>query len=151
MRKSIIFGMGIGILALAACNQVEPTGPGAEAAGKNRNELAVAAQTGTWNAAGCWCITQGSYQGTLSLGQSGTTVSGSMDWTSHADASVSGKAWTNWGTDSLNVVFDYYPGLAGRYIARKIAGNPDQLSGFTFDINNPQSNSTWTATRGACP
>lgn len=140
---------GIPVFALMACMGQDPSGPGPHEPGV-RNELAVAASTSDWNIGGAWCVTQGSYHGTLYLGQAGTQLDGTMDWSNHADAGVTGQITSTNDVDTAQMYFAYNPNLVGDYRAARNDATANSLWGYTYDIVNGGPVAEWSATLGAC-
>lgn len=93
---------------------------------------------------GCWALVQGSYNGVLSISQSGTSVSGNMDWYNHADASVTGSVAPS---DVVTMSFTYSSSLVGVYQGWFV--DASTLNGYTWNPQLPGNQVPWSATR--CP
>jgi hypothetical protein len=94
------------------------------------------------NISGSWIITQGSHVGNLSLDQSGTNLSGAMDWNNHEDARIE----SGWYADGkVEFVLAYSNGLKGTYRAT-VDASGKSMTGGTASSNRGTS-ATWYGTK----
>ena len=102
---------------------------------------------------GCWNVAQSNipgqvFTGLLSLSQSGTALSGAMDWSNFpSDAAAEGKI----SGDSISFALTYtdIPGLIGYYSATLDAAGENLVNGTT--VSNNSVSGTWQATKTVCP
>lgn len=93
--------------------------------------------SGQWN-----LQQQGGYRGTLYLTQTGTALSGSMDWENHRDAVIEQGVYFD---NRIEMVFRYSGGLTGTYQAIIDPSCQAMINGKAF--SNQGDSVNWSATR----
>ena len=116
--------------------------------GKRFQEYKSCRNKSSRSVAGCWNVTQyNGHTGMLHLIQTGTILTGNMDWYTFVDSPVDGKI----SGDSVSF-FLAYPEmvpLVGYYDAVLDATGEHLVNGFTFSNNGHTAD--WEATKTVCP